>query len=181
VIQISKGIFTPRNERELDLRRPRQNLLAQQRKENRTDIVRARDSKTCLLARRIKGWTAKQTVELGQDAVELRLEPHTCRSQLIASRSSHKKIVVEKRSQPLQRPACGRLAEKKPFCGRRDTQFLRKDSEGDKKIQVGLAKLLPTHKLYAYYACFTYCFSDIFIKEPTMSWRKEEHRWRLES
>jgi len=101
VIKVGEGLGIPRYKSEFDSRCRRQYLSAQQRTQDRTNIVRACDSKTRPFAGRIEGRAPKQTIEFWKNAIELRVQSHTCWRQLVAAWPSNQKIIAKQSLQPL--------------------------------------------------------------------------------
>src|ERR1700731_1288464 len=87
-------------------------LPAENRTKHREGMVPARDAESRFFAGGVKQVSAKKAVEPGKRDFQLAPDGLTFWSQLIARRPADKEVILKHRSQPLQRAAHRRLAQK---------------------------------------------------------------------
>ncbi len=115
------------------------NVAADNGRENRRSTIGCCNAEGCLFFRWIEVRTAEQTIDPWKHHLQLLQKPHTPRRKLIASDSSHEKIVMKGIAQSLQGAAYRGLAEKKTLCCAGDVALLREDGKDYQQVQIGLS------------------------------------------
>jgi len=115
-------------------------------------MVPPRDAEGGFFAGGVENVSTEKAVELWQSDFQFAADGLSFGGQVIATRPSDEKVILEHPPQPLQRTAHRRLAQEQPGSRAGDRSFFRQGDENNEQVQVGLPQMRYTHNEYTNYA-----------------------------